>query len=625
MLRASVAVFAGLIVVAVLAMLTVASQSVNESYYADYAARVRAIESTRADIDAFLSSARAAFLDGREVPDAAGAALERLQRDNVLLQTPSDDELSPVANELATYDSALTQFLAGGISLTEQQDALAAAVRIVQEESPTLVKELRRFDLRAQSQSIFVLALDIIEFASGQSETDAQQLSQRLAAVADDERVIGRLPRLLEEFEQAASTVLTERQVVAESLNVLSETAAIPALAALSDAMAATNRTRVAQAERARLLLSISALVLLAGVGYVAYRLQASYRALNRTNAELATINDSLEERVNARTAELRAAYEELQESQVQLVQAEKMSSLGELVAGISHEINTPLWYLINNATIIDERLQTAGRFTDVANSMIESLAAGPDDTRKVLTMGLSEMRRMLVEGLKDDIDEASDLVKDSVEGLEELSELAQSLKDFSRLDRAQTGTFSVNDGLERTLLIARNKLKNRITVNKDLGEVPLVHCSPSQVNQVFLNLITNAADAIEGNGDITIKSWSNEDSVSVSIADTGCGIEPALMSKIRDPFFTTKEVGKGTGLGLSIVDRIVNAHDGEVEIESEVGRGTVVTVTFPTGRSATEGEDLLEELPSIEDGAGDRSDEFSENEAEEPPRVAAV
>ena len=185
--------------------------------------------------------------------------------------------------------------------------------------------------------------------------------------------------------------------------------------------------------------------------------------------------------------------------------------------------------------------------------------------------------------GLRDDLDESKDLINDSIEGLEELTELAQSLKDFSRLDRAQRGEFDIHEGLDKALLIAKNRLKSKATIHKHYGEdVPKIHCTPSQINQIFLNLLTNASDAIEDNGEIVIRTVADEHRVRINISDTGVGIPEDQMAKIRDPFFTTKEVGKGTGLGLSIVDQIVSSHGGDLRIESEPGRGTTVTIILP-------------------------------------------
>jgi signal transduction histidine kinase len=180
------------------------------------------------------------------------------------------------------------------------------------------------------------------------------------------------------------------------------------------------------------------------------------------------------------------------------------------------------------------------------------------------------------------------------------LTELAQSLKDFSRLDRAQRGDFDINDGLDKALLIAKNRLKNKASVHKHYGDLPTIHCSPSQINQIFLNLLTNAADAIEEHGEIVIQTTADDRRVRVSISDTGAGIPDELISKIRDPFFTTKEVGKGTGLGLSIVDQIITSHGGELLIESEQGKGTTVTIVLPLVASMSV-EDAL--VPDDEDG----------------------
>jgi signal transduction histidine kinase len=165
---------------------------------------------------------------------------------------------------------------------------------------------------------------------------------------------------------------------------------------------------------------------------------------------------------------------------------------------------------------------------------------------------------------------------------------MAQSLKDFSRLDRAPISNFDVNAGLDKTLLIAKNVVKHKANVRKFYGEVPEIQCSPSQINQVFLNIITNAAQAIETEGEIVITTRLHDEShVAIRIADTGCGIPKENLSKIRDPFFTTKEVGTGTGLGLSIVDEIIRSHHGELLVESQVGKGSAFTVVLPIKQTA--------------------------------------
>ena len=583
MVRVALTTIASFILVGVLALLIMESRTVDENYYAAHTARVRAIEATRDDLSAITLGTQSAHKEGRSVPATLSAALARLPQHSALLQgaAATTENMTDLQMQLVLYDAALGQFVSDTTAFVARQDGLAEALRLVQEESPAVVKDLRRFNLRIQSQNAFSLAIEVIEFATGQNQADPEQLKIRLTELGDDPAVDSRAPGRIDDFVAAAMAVIAEHDAAATALERVTGSRVTDALWALSDAIQSENRLTVSRAERARLLLSVCTIALLAGIGYVVYRLQSSYRALNRSNSELEAMNNSLEERVSSRTEQLSSAYDELQESQVQLVQAEKMSSLGELVAGISHEINTPLWYLINNATIIQERLESVSELATIADSMITAIRSGTD-VKTTLQRGLKNMQTMLSEGMTDDLEEANDLIRDSIEGLEDLTELAQSLKDFSRLDRAQQGQFDVNEGLDKTLLITKNKLKNKVTVHKHFGEVPAIHCSPSQINQVFLNLITNAADAIEESGEIVVRSWEEDGNVKVSVADSGCGIPDDVMEKIRDPFFTTKEVGKGTGLGLSIVDRIISAHHGNLEIESVVGKGTVMTITLP-------------------------------------------
>ena len=173
-------------------------------------------------------------------------------------------------------------------------------------------------------------------------------------------------------------------------------------------------------------------------------------------------------------------------------------------------------------------------------------------------------------------------------------------------MDRAIEGELDVHDGINKALLIAKNKIKNKVTVHKHFGELPSIKCSPSQINQVFLNLLTNAADAIEGTGDLVIKTTTEMDGVRISFSDTGCGISADKLEKIRDPFFTTKEVGKGTGLGLSIVDQIISSHGGEMMIESEPGNGTTVTLILPLVAKVADADGAANEADPSADAAND-------------------
>ena len=583
MLRGLLAALAGLLLVGVLGTLIVESRAVTIEDYGAHAERMRAIEVSRNDLASIVQGASDAYEGGRSVPLGTDLALTRLADNNAILSGIDEKILrnEAIAESLAGYDAQLAAFTADSREFIARQNEFAAALRELQEESPLVVKDLRRYNQRIQAQNTFTLALNIIEYATGTGSHRAADLSSRVSAIADDPVIAAQVPGTLDAFIESAQKTIEQREAAAIAQDKITSNRIADTLWSLSNEILDDNRRRVSRAERAGLLLAVCTILLLIGTGYAIYRLQDSYRDLNRSNRELESVNNSLEERVDERTAELTAAYDDLKEKQVQLVQAEKMSSLGELVAGISHEINTPLWYLISNSTVLKERLEALNDFCEIGETMISALKS-KDDVRQHITRGLGDMQRMLKDGLKDDIDEARDLINDSIEGLEELTELAQSLKDFSRLDRARHDEFNVNDGLDKTLLIARNKLKSRVSVHKHYGEIPNIQCSPSQINQVFLNLLTNAADAIEESGEVLIRTTSDGDNVCIRISDSGHGIPEDVMQKIRDPFFTTKEVGKGTGLGLSIVDQIVTAHGGELFIESEEGRGTTVSVVLP-------------------------------------------
>lgn len=326
----------------------------------------------------------------------------------------------------------------------------------------------------------------------------------------------------------------------------------------------------------ARVLLNVYTFLMLLNLVYFGIRLKRSHSVLNRSHG-------LLEERVQERTHELETAYNDLKESQVQLVQAEKMSSLGQLVAGVVHEINTPLLYVLNNTQMTHEALAELERSLGVVKDLANCLKQEPlpkDDVKKLL----EQIRTTLdMDALDEGIEEILALTTDSTDGLNDIDALVKSLKDFSRLDRATYDRFDVRDGLEKTLLMTRNLLKYGIEVVKEFDDVPEILCAPSRVNQVFINLITNSAQAMDGHGTLTLTTGVDEKGfVFIGVGDTGCGIPEAQLDKVQDPFFTTKPVGEGTGLGLSIVRKIMDEHGGCLHIDSEEGAGTRITLSFP-------------------------------------------
>jgi PAS domain S-box-containing protein len=263
---------------------------------------------------------------------------------------------------------------------------------------------------------------------------------------------------------------------------------------------------------------------------------------------------EDLERRVEERTLELR-------QKQAQLVQSEKMAALGHLVAGVAHEINTPLGALKSNNNLL---MRSTARIRDILKDPLipESVRSHPD-----LSKLLSATEAL------NKVDETA---------IERIVKIVNSLRKFARLDEAEQDEVDIHEGLESTLTLVHHELKNRIEIHRDFGKLPQINCHPNQVNQVFMNILVNAAQAIEGKGDIYLRTFRQGDRAVFEIRDTGRGIAKADLQRIFDPGFTTKGAGVGTGLGLSIVYQIIKDHNGDIEVESEVGKGSTFRILLP-------------------------------------------
>ena len=263
---------------------------------------------------------------------------------------------------------------------------------------------------------------------------------------------------------------------------------------------------------------------------------------------------------------ELEKANAEIREAQSQFVHTAKMASLGQLVAGVAHELNNPIGFIHSNM----------GSLRDYSEKLINIIKASEKKTKK----GLEEIKK------ENEFDyivkDMPKLIKSCEEGTRRTREIVLGLRNFSRLEEARLKEVDIHEGIKNTLNLLGGELKNRIEVKKKFGKIPLVHCYPSELNQVFMNVLSNAAQAIEGEGTIEIKTKKAKNKVEVVIKDSGEGIPSELIEKIFDPFFTTKELGIGTGLGLSISYGIMRKYGGEILVHSQVGRGTRVTLIVP-------------------------------------------
>lgn len=294
----------------------------------------------------------------------------------------------------------------------------------------------------------------------------------------------------------------------------------------------------------------------------------------------------AMELRIAQRNRVLRQALVDLKESQAQLVQSEKMASLGQMVAGVAHELNTPLGYVRNNVQLLD---QLSAPLVELARSQaaLADCLADPACDEARLAQALEAAAAMREQAAPEQLaDDLRQLLDDTLYGLGQIGELVVGLKDFARLDRAMDEAVDLNDCVRSALLIARNHIKDKAEVVLGLGELPAVSAAPSQINQVLLNLLTNASQAMVGHGRIQIRSWAEGDWVCVSVQDSGCGMAPEVARRIFDPFFTTKPVGEGTGLGLSISYKIIQDHGGSIRVASELGRGTRFLIRLPTAQA---------------------------------------
>ena len=279
------------------------------------------------------------------------------------------------------------------------------------------------------------------------------------------------------------------------------------------------------------------------------------------------------EEALQKEKTEQQVLINRLEEAHNQLLQSEKMASIGQLAAGVAHEINNPIGFVNSNLGALQKYVEQLLKLLSVYDQHEAELASASRSELNALK------REIDVAYLRQDV---GDLLNESRDGLQRVKRIVQDLKDFSHISASEMQWANLEEGLESTLNVVWNELKYKAEVIRDYGKLPEVECIPSQINQVFMNLLVNAAQAIKERGRITVRTRQTGDDACVEISDTGSGIAPDIIKRIFDPFFTTKPVGTGTGLGLSITHGIIRKHNGRIEVASEPGEGTTFRVFIP-------------------------------------------
>jgi signal transduction histidine kinase len=335
-------------------------------------------------------------------------------------------------------------------------------------------------------------------------------------------------------------------------------------------------------------------------VGQLATSFKKMLNDLKKTTTSIDNLNREINERKKAETSvrlayeELEKANQELKETQFQLVQSEKLAGIGQLAAGVAHEMNTPVGFVASNFHTLESYMKKIQKLLQMYGELVDKIEVSEKSVLLDKTSTIEKTRNtMQIDFILEDL---SGLFDDSREGLERITNIVQNLRNFSRMNQpGELNKYNINDGIKSTLVVARNEIKHDADVETELSEVPLILCNAGQINQVLLNILMNAAQAIKSHerdnkGSITIRTYATDDNVVCEISDDGPGIEPDKLPQIFDPFFTTKPLGQGTGLGMSVsYDIIVNKHNGKLLVDSSVGKGTKFTIRLPLSKKETQ------------------------------------
>lgn len=438
--------------------------------------------------------------------------------------------------------------------------------------------------LRRITSDTYDLMLSSLEFAQTTTDDKAADILVGLNDLAvNKERLPVDFQVPIDTISKHIELILREQPKVDQLLEAIEAVPIAERLDVIAQMLDRDEQAALLAAQRYHFYLLVFSTLLVLLLLYMGVWLMRSYAEINRMNRALVSANDELEQRVERRTQALGQASAALQREmderrllENQLVQSEKLASLGQLAAGVAHEVNNPIGFVSSNLGALDDYF---GRL----QNMLKAYADAEDTLiPKGLGVELAKLRTEIeLDYLLEDIPA---LIRESKDGISRVARIVKDLKDFSRVDASQDWQLAdLQQGIESTLNIVASELKHKADLVKDYQPLPQVECLPSQINQVVMNLLVNATQAMGAErGRITLRTGANDEWVWIEVADNGCGIPAESLQKIFDPFYTTKPVGQGTGLGLSLSYGIIKRHSGEIHVASEVGVGTTFRVELP-------------------------------------------
>ncbi|WP_200625992.1 DAHL domain-containing protein [Pseudomonas sp. LAM2023] len=438
--------------------------------------------------------------------------------------------------------------------------------------------------LRRITSDTYDLMLSSLEFAQTTTDDKAADILVGLNDLAvNKERLPVDFQVPIDTISKHIELILREQPKVDQLLEAIEAVPIAERLDAIALMLDHDEQAALLTSQRYHFYLLVFSTLLVLLLLYMGVWLMRSYAEINRVNRALLSANDELEQRVERRTQALSQASAALQREvderrllENQLVQSEKLASLGQLAAGVAHEVNNPIGFVSSNLGALDDYF---GRLQNI-------LKAYADAENNLVPEGLSAKLAKLRTEIELDylLEDIPALIRESKDGISRVARIVKDLKDFSRVDASQDWQLAdLHQGIESTLNIVASELKHKAELVKDYQPLPQVECLPSQINQVVMNLLVNATQAMGAErGRITLRTGANDEWVWIEVADNGCGIPAESLQKIFDPFYTTKPVGQGTGLGLSLSYGIIRRHGGEIHVASEVGVGTTFRVELP-------------------------------------------